>query len=216
MVQIDNGQSNDIDFLLNNIFITGVSGRLGDRVFYTRNGKIRSRRNIIPSNPRTRKQQAGRSRFADAVRAWRMLHAEARADWRRRAARYRRIGYNFFISEYLAGAVDTALYMAKPAETVRPKRRVVRMVISSVKMREYCFREEMGVSIRGDPCKYKEAVRFEQPLSASGRCSLSFTAALQPPWLPVRPPARPLSGWSGPPAGLSLSRHVPRRCCRAC
>ncbi len=157
MEQIDEEQNSDSDFLLNNAFITGVSGRLGDRVFYTRNGKIRSRRHVIPRNPRTRKQQAGRSRFAGAVRAWRMLDAEARADWRRRAARYRRIGYNFFISEYLAGAIDAALYVPNSMETVRLKRRAVRRVRSVLAMRGYCFRTVMSISIRGEPLRLRRA-----------------------------------------------------------
>ncbi|MBP7582581.1 MAG: hypothetical protein KBA61_01025 [Spirochaetes bacterium] len=134
MEQIDKEQSSDSDFLLNNAFITGVSGRLGDSVFYTRNGKIRSRRHVIPSNPRTRKQQAGRSRFAGAVRAWRMLDEVARADWKRRAARHRRTGYNLFIAEYLAGAGDATRYSEIPMETERPKRRTVRRVRSVVAM----------------------------------------------------------------------------------
>jgi len=173
MVQIDNGQSNDTDFLLNNIFITGVSGRLGDRVFYTRNGKIRSRRQVIPHNPRTRKQQAGRSRFADAVRAWRMLHAEARADWRRRAARYRRIGYNLFISEFLVRADTDARYITISMESKRQKRRIVRRVMSVMTMRENRFRAAMGVSVRGDP------LRLRRAHSAS---SSAHTALWRVPW----------------------------------
>ena len=151
MAQMDNGQSRVSDFLLNNIFITGVSGRLGDRVFYTRNGKIRSRRHVIPRNPRTRKQQAGRSRFAGAVRAWRELDEEARADWKRRAARHRRTGYNFFIAEYLAGADNASRHIPNSTVTLRQKRRIVRRVMSVAAMRKSCFRAVIDATSRGDP-----------------------------------------------------------------
>lgn len=146
-----NRHNSSSDFLLCNHFIMGVSGRLGDRVYYTRNGKIRSRRHVIPSNPRTRKQQAGRSRFAGAVRAWRALDEEARADWNRRAKRIRRTGYNLFISECLARADDALQYIPKPVKIARTPRRRVRRVMCRVAMRENFFRAAMVVSNRGDP-----------------------------------------------------------------
>ena len=92
-------------------FVTGMRGKLGNRVYYMRNGKIRSRRHVMPSNPRTGKQRERRSRFADAVRVWRGLDADARAPWNWRARGMKMSGYGLFMREFMsrtAGVGDSA------------------------------------------------------------------------------------------------------------
>jgi len=62
-------------------FITEASGRLGDRVYLKSAGTLRSRRYQPPADPRTPKQQARRSRFAQVAQAWRTLTEAQRLAW---------------------------------------------------------------------------------------------------------------------------------------
>lgn len=54
-----------------------------------------------PTNPRTVKQQAGRTKFQEAVAAWQAMSTEEREPWRQRAVRKSRRGRNLFIQEYM-------------------------------------------------------------------------------------------------------------------
>ena len=58
------------------------------------------RRYEVPRNPRSKKQQRHRARFAEAVAAWRRLTAKERKTYDRRAVGMS--GYNLFISEFMA------------------------------------------------------------------------------------------------------------------
>lgn len=58
-------------------------------------------RSYAPTNPRTPKQQAHRSIFADAVAAWASLTNEQKRAYNERAHRQGRVGRNLFISEFL-------------------------------------------------------------------------------------------------------------------
>jgi hypothetical protein len=78
--------------------ITEARGRMGGLVFYMRNGRICARKHVIPANPRTKTQQSGRTRFAAAVRRWRLLDHHGRETWNRRARHMNMSGYNLFIS----------------------------------------------------------------------------------------------------------------------
>ncbi|MBN2078501.1 MAG: hypothetical protein JW838_06015 [Spirochaetes bacterium] len=75
-----------------------MRGRVCNRIYYMRNGRICSRRHVIPSNPRSKIQQAGRSQFALLVKRWRELDGNQRVRWNRRAGGLNMSGYNLFIS----------------------------------------------------------------------------------------------------------------------
>ena len=102
-------------------FLRNGSGRFGQppgpggiyqqrNAGYNQHGYIPGRKRTIyfvrmrtyrPSNPRTALQQANRSRFNDAVAAWRDMPPEERKKWNTVARKKSRIGRNFFISEYM-------------------------------------------------------------------------------------------------------------------
>ena len=73
-------------------------GRIGDTVFYKRNGKFYSRQYVKPRNPRTPAQVAQRERFKRAHQAWKQLSEFEKAKYRARA-RYPGLGYQLFMSE---------------------------------------------------------------------------------------------------------------------
>lgn len=54
-----------------------------------------------PTNPNTELQQAGRSKFQQAVAAWQNMSEEERAPYKRRAVRKSRRGRNLFIQEFM-------------------------------------------------------------------------------------------------------------------
>lgn len=54
-----------------------------------------------PTNPRTELQQAGRTKFQEAVETWQGMTEEERAPYKRRAVKKSRRGRNLFISEYM-------------------------------------------------------------------------------------------------------------------
>lgn len=54
-----------------------------------------------PTNPNSPAQQAGRSKFADAVASWQGLPASEQAKYNRRAQRHSRRGRNLYISEFM-------------------------------------------------------------------------------------------------------------------
>lgn len=78
--------------------IAGISGRLGDRVYYLRNNRQCVRSHVTPANPRTERQQQGRARFAGLVARWRSLGPAHKGRWNSRAKRLNMSGYNLFIS----------------------------------------------------------------------------------------------------------------------
>ncbi len=53
----------------------------------------------VPRNPRTERQQRGRRRFADAVKAWQALPPDEKQAWGMTAVGMS--GYNAFLSRYL-------------------------------------------------------------------------------------------------------------------
>lgn len=64
----------------------------------------------IPTNPRTRDQQAWRSVYADAVAAWQALSDNDKDTWRARATRSYLNGYCLFLQDYLLTHTPTAYY----------------------------------------------------------------------------------------------------------
>lgn len=75
-------------------------GRIGDVVFYKRNGRFFSRQYVKPADPRTPKQEAQRARFRRAHEAWKQLSEQAKRVLDVRAERLGRYsGYQLFMSE---------------------------------------------------------------------------------------------------------------------
>ena len=87
--------------------IVALSGRSGTMSF-TCAAKIYARGGTSYPRTPTRLQQQGRGRFADAVKGWRALGEAEKNDWKRRAGRKKRTGYNLFISDYLNKALEAA------------------------------------------------------------------------------------------------------------
>lgn len=85
---------------LNSAF-KGISGRVGDVVFYSYGGSQYMRRYVVPNNPDTRKQQNRRELFATAVAAWQTLPDYKKKQWEGKAALTHLPGYQFYISMYM-------------------------------------------------------------------------------------------------------------------
>ena len=82
-----------------------LSGRIGDLVFCHRaDGSTYVRAHVPPTNRNTPAQRLGRSRFRDAVAAWKSLSPNEKDAYRLRALGKPGSGYNLFVSEWLATA----------------------------------------------------------------------------------------------------------------
>ncbi len=80
--------------------ITEISGRLGNIVFYSRNGKNFARKWVMPCDPRTEKQIAQRQNFARLVKIWQNMNPAERKSWINHPSR-KGSAYNAFMSENL-------------------------------------------------------------------------------------------------------------------
>ena len=74
---------------------TGRKAHLPRKAYYVRMRYYR------PTNPNTPAQQAGRSKFADAVAGWAALTAAEKEEYNKRAHKLSRRGRNLYISEYM-------------------------------------------------------------------------------------------------------------------
>lgn len=74
---------------------TGRKAHLPRKAYYVRMRYYR------PTNPNTPAQQAGRSKFADAVAGWAALTAAEKEEYNKRAHKRSRRGRNLYISEYM-------------------------------------------------------------------------------------------------------------------
>ena len=74
---------------------TGRKAHLPRKAYYVRMRYYR------PTNPNTPAQQAGRSKFADAVAGWAALTAAEKEEYNKRAHKLSRHGRNLYISEYM-------------------------------------------------------------------------------------------------------------------
>ena len=85
-----------------------LRGKLRDVVNCRRGATAYVRLRVTPANPRSEAQQEHRSTFAQAVAAWKELTDAEREEYRERARRQGRTGYNLYLAEYLArvAAVD--------------------------------------------------------------------------------------------------------------
>lgn len=86
-----------------------IRQKLGDVIYRYRSGIGQERMAYyLPTNPRTRDQQAWRSVYADAVDAWQALTDDQKATWRRQAQRTYLNGYCLFLQDYLLTHTPTA------------------------------------------------------------------------------------------------------------
>lgn len=97
---------------IRNKFGVEFHGALGtSMIAETWNGINYVKSYAVPRNPRTKRQQRGRHRFADAVKAWQELPPDGRRAYAVEARDLGCSGYNLFISRYLSAA------MADPGPT---------------------------------------------------------------------------------------------------
>jgi hypothetical protein len=80
--------------------VTGYNNT-GRKAHLPRNSYYVRMRYYRPTNPNTPAQQAGRSKFADAVAGWAALTAAKKEEYNKRAHKHSRRGRNLYISEYM-------------------------------------------------------------------------------------------------------------------
>ena len=80
--------------------VTGYNNT-GRKAHLPRNAYYVRMRYYRPTNPNTPAQQAGRSKFADAVAGWAALTAAEKEEYNKRAHKHSRRGRNLYISEYM-------------------------------------------------------------------------------------------------------------------
>ena len=90
-----------------NIMIKSIHGRIGNLVFYYRNGVQCVRSYVVPCNPDTEAQRTVRRAFGDAVRSWQAMSADGRHAYNRKARFMNMSGYNLFISEFMKKDIKT-------------------------------------------------------------------------------------------------------------
>lgn len=80
-----------------------LQGKIGNLVFcHLPNGTAYVRAFTPPRNPDTTEQRKARSRFRNAVAAWKALPPDQKAEYRLRAIGLPGSGYHLFLSEQLA------------------------------------------------------------------------------------------------------------------
>jgi hypothetical protein len=104
-----------------NSLITSISGKMGDLVYYQWRGIQCARKHIIPPNPRTVRQQAGRLAFASLCRKWRGLSDIEKREWSLRAKGLNMTGYNAFIKAHIK--IETQMILVGYA--LKKRRRVL-------------------------------------------------------------------------------------------
>ncbi len=163
----------DIDSMFHRpSFITGVSGKVGELVFYMRNGRQCARAHVVPANPHTEGQETRRSLFGAAVRRWQALEDDERGKWNARAAKMPCSGYNLFIRDYMRGNADTDIDHALSHAEPRSSRRT-----STTKKPQRLRGTEKNVKTRvtddeGGPMRTR--------MSFSGPCGISFVRGESP------------------------------------
>lgn len=78
-----------------------ASGKYREKVFATRKGKTHVRKLVIPHDPKTGKQIANRTRFAELVQSWKELPESAKDQYKLKAIGIPKTGLNLYIQEQL-------------------------------------------------------------------------------------------------------------------
>jgi hypothetical protein len=94
-------------YVILNPIINSLSGRIGNLVFYSSDGREYARSYVKPRNPDTPAQRANRGLFRNAMKAWQALSAFDRAAYNRRAGRLGMTGHNLYIRKYMLAHANT-------------------------------------------------------------------------------------------------------------
>jgi len=78
-----------------------IVGKLGDRVYYYRDGELVDRAYFIPVQPGTDGQRAWWNQFRRGVRSWQALSPAEKDPYNQRAKRFRFSGFNLYMREWL-------------------------------------------------------------------------------------------------------------------
>ncbi len=92
--------------------LKAIHGRIGNLVFYYRNGKQCVRIHVIPRNPDTEFQRIVRRAFGNAVRSWQTMSGTERSAFNKKARYLNMSGYNLYISGYMKKNIS-AVYNGK-------------------------------------------------------------------------------------------------------
>jgi hypothetical protein len=84
-----------------NPMFNSIKGNMGGIILYNAYDKIYTRIHSKAKNPDTPQQKKVRGVFAEAVRSWQELTIEEKEKYNRKARKFRKRGYNLFISRYL-------------------------------------------------------------------------------------------------------------------
>ncbi len=97
-------------------------GRVGDVVVIRRWGRHYMRPYVKPANPDSAAQRERRGAFREAVKAWQELPETQRIEWKRRARKEHRSGYNAFLSHRLL-RTESSLAEENPVVLTGTRRR---------------------------------------------------------------------------------------------
>ncbi len=98
-----------------------ISGKLGDLVFYTRNGTHCVRSHVVPRDPKTDRQVERRKRFAALVARWRAMEKAEKQAWNERARGSARTGFNEFLSVEMKKGEGARSAVASPMRSASPR-----------------------------------------------------------------------------------------------
>ena len=88
--------------------IKGITGRIGNLVFYEWDGDTFVRPRVRQRDPKSPLQLDLRDAFGRGVRAWQALPDAEKAQWNRRAHKRRTTGYHAYLSVYMRNRWDRA------------------------------------------------------------------------------------------------------------
>lgn len=176
------GGMGDMGIVAFNPVVQGISGKMGNLVFYTRRGRACVRAHVVPRDPRTEKQAACRKAFASLVAAWKAMGEHERKDWNDRARGRNFSGFNAFISSNMKiGAGARSRPLRRPDRGEAPPN-----------LQRPCAHGERGNGAHVTaPCGAICRVRASEDLS---RGMMSVAAGRLSPGNPYHPPffhARP-------------------------
>ncbi len=106
-------------------YLTSMSGRLNDMVYYNIGKKTYVRKYVVPQNPKSEQQQSNRSLFAEAMAMWKTLCENDKQQYRKKARKLPMHGHNLFISQYIKLHKDERASGIKAIQSAEPLSRHV-------------------------------------------------------------------------------------------
>ena len=159
-----------------NQIIKSMSGRMGNVVFYTRNGRCFARTYVKPNDPCTKKQAGRRDSFARLVTGWRETDETERDEWRQRARRKNMSGYNLYISEGMKewdSKREREPLIQEAREQHVPLRRVMRR-----ERFQFCLRHT-GMAVEEETCFRQRKI----PALVKSDCKRPLPQSLSDTWM---------------------------------